>query len=421
MSPLYTLLTNGTNDAFIKNIPIIVVCGCIAVMLFAFCIGIQKNVRFVNWFGTAWVFIGVLFFAIRKFFGVDNPIADAVQGQNVGGGLAVFLPNALIAFVCILLGLFVYGIFTKWLRPTKRIVKKQGDRFFKDERGVDYDPETDDYDDYETYNSMKMVERKGYQTPSLLSRISGGIVCTLNVSIVLFFVIALAFYAIAVMGWDMTTFHPVMKIWWVDMAKRWVYSYAMDFVLIGVVFKIALVGYNKGFVESLRVLLVKVGVWAAVAISFYLPFSAMATSAGVPLLHTLTTRFMNAMRQMGLTEFFVPFVGKLCCGAAICVLALLIVWLINWLFKKFADAIDSIALFRTLDGTLSCVIYALIGVLICFGAGMLIYVCGHFGIFYFPAYVSETSLSSGLYQVCQEILSPMLETMVGAIKGFLGT
>jgi hypothetical protein len=234
----------------------------------------------------------------------------------------------------------------------------------------------------------------------------GGLICAVNVLVVLFVALGMAFYIYGVV--------------YLHTQSTGIYSYALDMAIMGVMFKTAQKGFNKGFTESLRTLFVKLGRWAAAIISFWVPFSATATKAGVPFFYNLTERCMAAAETIGVPAYSAPFTGRLLCGALIFCVALLIIWVLNKLLIKLTDAIDGVTFFRVTDGVLSSAVYAFIGCLTVACVLVIIFLCAYFSILDFPMYVANSHLSNGFFVVCNEKIAPFIETCISTFKGFIG-
>ena len=405
---LLNTLLSGSANAFIIKIPGMAICVAGALLLIAFCVGAKKGLRHVNLFGFFWTVSAVAFILIKKF----SKGAAATDWKGL-----IF--DAILAVGCVF-GCLLVQKFIVWVRrPKVRYVKKKGDKFFKDENGVEYDSEKEDFDDYEEYASTKIKVKKGMGDPNFFGRLCGGLVCALNVSIVLFLSVAAAMFIIVGMKMDQSTFAALFEKGWVNNVKTWSYSYAIDFAIIGILLKNAHGGYNKGFIESLRVLFIKIGVMAASVAAFYLPFSKYATEDGVAFLCSTTNRFMALVESIGVPAFAAPFTGRLVCGAVIYAFMLLALWILNKLLISLADSVEDVALFRVMDGVLSCAVYALIGCLLCVAILGVMYLSSYLAIFDFTPFVTGGYLADGFFSVCEQTIPGLLQTAKETVKGFI--
>ena len=408
MMLLNTLLTISANAAFIQKIPMMAICLAIAFGLIAFCIGAKKGIRRVSLFGVFWAAAAVAFFLVKMY--TKGTAATDLKG---------LIYDTILAAGCVLGGLFVYKFCCWWRRPKVRYVKKKGDKHFKDENGVEYDSEKEDFDDYEKYASTKMAVKTGTGEPKFFGRVFGGLVCVLNVAIVLFLVVAAGMYAIMGMGWEKTACAVLFEKAWIVHLKTWTFNYAVDFVIVGILLKNANNGFGKGFIESLRVLFVKLGALVAFVAAFYLPFSPFATASGWAPLCAVTDRFMAIVEGLGVPAFAAPFTGRLVCGAILYALMLVALWLLNKVFVKLADAVDGISLFRVTDGVLSSAVYVVIGCVVCVAALGALYLCSYFAFYNFAPFLSGGYLANGFFTICEKTLPGLISTGQAIVKGFI--
>ena len=408
MMLLNTLLTSTANAAFIQKIPVMAICLAAALGVIAFCIGAKKGIRRVSLFGVFWTVAAVAFFLVK----ILTKTAAATDFKGL-------ITDTLLAAGCVLGGLFVYKFCCWWRRPKVRYVKKKGDKHFKDENGVEYDSEKEDFDDYEKYASTKMAVKTGTGDPKFFGRLFGGLVCVLNVGIVLFLAVAAGMYAIMGMGWDKTACAVLFEKAWIVNVKTWTYNYAVDFLIIGILLKNANNGYSKGFIESLRVLFVKIGILVTGVAAFYLPFSPYATQAGWAPLCAVTDRFMAIVESMGVPAFAAPFTGRIICAVILYALMLVGLWLLNKLLIMVADAVDGISIFRVTDGILSSAVYAVIGCIVCVAVLGTLYLCTYFAFYNFAPFLSGGYLANGFFAVCEKTIPGLIGTAQSIINGFI--
>ena len=204
--------------------------------------------------------------------------------------------------------------------------------------------------------------------------------------------------------------------------QGYVFNYAFDFLMIGLMLKIARSGYEKGCINSLRLLIVGVGRVVAIGFAFYVPFSGMALSTkegGVRILHSLVNRCIGAAKMMGLPETYAPLVGKLLAGILLFVLVLIVFAILSFFFKKLTTAVDGISAFRVGDGVLACIIYLAIGVAICACIGSVFYVLGAYGIFDVNTLIGKTSLVKKLLDVCGLHIQPAIDSFNAMVAGLI--
>lgn len=385
-------------NALLATNPVILGAGaaCGAIILIAFIIGFVKGFRRVSWSGAVWLAAGVAFGLVSK----KLPAGDAKQTLLIAGG-------------CILGALVLYGVFSLIFRPRQKWVKKKSDRFTKDKYGIKYDEDVLDYDDYEDYESRKVLVTKGMGTPNIFGRLFGGVICAINVIMILYAVIGgvLLFVSSVELGeiaflTELLSDKHVLKI--KDSAiNRWT-----DVITIGIIVHMACKGYEAGFIDSFRSLVIGLGRLAGFGFSFYLPFSPWAKKGA---LATYTARFIGVAEKISLDGTVATIVGKVLFGLVLCVLVMIVLALLNKALEKIAEGIENVSLFRVFDGSLSCLIYFALGVAVCAVAWAGLYTMTHYEIiqatdFFTPA----STFSNGIYEIVEGFLQkPLSDLKIG--------
>lgn len=420
MMPFYAILTNTEASDPLQSLPLIVGAVAAAVLLIAFFIGFAKGFRRVNWGGFVWVAASTGFFLLEYFLGAENPLQLIMAAIFVDETLARLLSSFTLALACIIVALLLQGVCSLLFRPRVKRVAKDGDRFTMDENGIEYDDEDKDYDDYEDYRSRTMLVRKGFRKPSILGRIFGGLICTVNAAAVLVTVLAIALFVICTTPLKDGLLAPMFTNEYMPLVQEYAFKYAFDFLMIGLILKTARHGFEKGFMESLRALVVGVGRVVGIGFAFYLPFSPLvlpADQGGVEILHSFVYRCVEAAALMGLPETIAPMVGQILAGILLFVLVLLLFALLNFILKTLAEGIEGVGFFRVIDGTLACLVYTVIGVAICGIIWSTFYVVGAYGIFDVNTLLAENSLMKKLLDVCGLYIQPALDSFNAMIAG----
>lgn len=422
MMPFYALLTDTQAFDPLQQLPLLIGAFAAAVLLIAFFIGFAKGFRKVSWGGLVWVAASVGFFLLESFLGAENPIKPLIATMIVDEATATFLSSFAFALGCIVVALLLQGVCSLLFRPRVKLVDREGDRFTVDENGIEYDDEDKDYDDYEDYRSRKMVVRKGFRRPSFFGRLSGGVICAINAAAVLVAVLAIALFIVCVTPLKEGLLAPVFTNEYMPLVQEYAFQYAFDFLMIGIILKIARCGYKKGFMESLRALVVGVGRLVGIGFAFYLPFSTMVLpveEGGIEIVHWFVYRCIDAATMMGLTEPYAPLVGQLLAGVLLFVIVLIVFALLNFILKTLAEGIEGVGFFRVIDGALACLVYIVIGAAICAIIWAVFYVVGAYGIFDVSTLVGETSLAKKLLDACGVYIQPALDSFNAMVAGLI--
>ena len=422
MMPIYALLTDGQAFDPLQQLPLFIGAFAAAVLLIAFFIGFAKGFRKVSWGGLVWVAASAGFFLLEYFFGAENPLKPLVATVIADEATATFLSSFAFALGCILVALLLQGVCSLLFRPRVKLVDREGDRFSVDENGIEYDDEETDYDDYEDYRSRKMLVRKGFRRPSLLGRIFGALICMVNVAAVLVAVFAIALFIVCATPLKEGLLAPVFTNEYMPLVQEYAFKYAFDFLMIGLIIKIARCGYEKGFMESLRTLVVGVGRLVGIGFAFYLPFSTMVLpveEGGIEIVHSYVYRCIDAAKMMGLPEAYAPLVGQILAGVLLFVLVLIVFAILNFILKTLAQGIEGVGFFRVVDGALACLVYIVIGAAICALIWSAFYVVGAYGIFDVNALIGETSLVKKLLDACGVYIQPALDSFNATLAGLI--
>ena len=405
---VYSVLASNAN--IWGYLPMATVCFCAVVLFIALCIGLKKGGRRVSWSGLVWLAAGGGFLLAEKFLLDKLPLADLFARWFADESVVAFACSFTLALGCILIALLLYGLATILYRPKAKWKEKTEDIFTKDEYGIEYDDDYKDYDDYEDYQSRKVLVRKGYGKPTAVGRILGGLICVVNTAMVLATVLAVAVFILSATRLKTGVLATMYTVPAVIKFENLAAKYALDLALIGIIVCVACAGRRKGMIQTVRGLILGVGMPAAVALSFYLPFSRFAAADGVRVLYGLVSRSTGAFETLGASEKVAGIIAKILSGALLAGLSAGLLWLIGFLLRALANFVDGVGFLRAIDGALSCLVFMAIGVLVCAVVWGIIYVLGYYGVFTgSDLFAGETSLSKGLLDTFNVYLRPYLE------------
>ena len=421
------LLTAADMLAGLGADPMTIALIAIGLILFiAFCVGFSKGVRKIGWGGLVWVGSVVLFLFCQKEFGERLLNNIHVTITSVEG--EVFDISAIVLFalavLCILAVLIVYGILSLMFRgKTTRKPKVQmqrGPREY-DDFGQEYDVDDDfEEEEDESYAAMIASEKAG---PNLLGRFLGGIFNILSAIMILAVTACVAvlvidsttlkdslasLYEIAI-GEDMLLMPVVL-----DIARQW----GMDVLAIGLMILVAGRGRKKGLLESLRTLFTKVGNVAAIVVSLYIPFSAMVAGGNVDpnnFFYKYVMFFVDAIvPAMGPElEIISPVVSQIAAGVVLAIVASIVMMIIDALWRRLNYKLRKVSFFRLLDGSVSCVVYLVIGAVAVAGLWAVIIALDVYGILESSSMFAETSpISTVMHSVCKVFVEPFLQGLV---------
>ena len=419
MMPSYALLANTEAFDLLQELPALIGGFAAVMLLIAFFIGFKKGFRKVSWGGCVWVVASGGFFLLEYSFGAENPLKPLFATIISNKATVAFLASFVCAIGCIMVALALQGVCSLLFRPRIKFMEKKKNRR---KRGLKFERAEMDCDDYEDYHSRKIVVRKGMRKPSIFARFFGGLICAVNLATVLVSVLSMALFAVCVTRLNEGLFAPAFQDEYMSRVQEYAIRYTFDFLMIGLILKIARSGFEKGCIESLRLLVIGVGRLVAIGLAFYVPFSGRALSVeegGVRIFHSFVYRCIGAAKIMGLPEAYAPLVGKLLAGILLFVLVLIVFAILSFFFKKLTAAVDGISAFRVADGVLACVIYLVIGSAICAFIGSAFYALGAYGIFDINTLIGKTSLVKKLLDVCGLYIQPVIDSFNAMVAGFL--
>lgn len=391
MISLHSILAAG---GLMESLPTIILAVIGVALAIAFVMGFVKGFRKVSWNGLAWLAAGVMFVAVGKL--------APMKGSSEMGTAAITLG---VALACSLVTFAVFGVLGYFLRPKMRWIKDDinGDTSLA-EYGLEFEPEYLDYDgehDYAPYG--KRIYKTGYGTPCFFFRLLGGLTCAINIGMVLAALLGAFLMIVGATGLASMSIGSILNNENMKLILGFAQKYLFEFLSIGIILLMAKQGYNKGLISSLRAIVITIGGFAAVGLSFYLPFSAYAVEG---FIGTLVTRCAGVFASLG---SFSTILGKLLAGCCLLALFCIALVLLNVLLKNVCKLIESIGLTRGLDSCLAAVVYMLIGAALCVGVWFVLAGLDLLGIFYVSKMLDAGAyLSNGLYNFAVSILAPLL-------------
>lgn len=393
MISLHSILAAGD---MMQKLPKIFLIVAICLLGIAFAIGFLKGFRKVSWNGLVWAVAGCAFiFASRTI-------------DSSGTVTKKFVFAMLLALGCIAGVLVLYGLLSYYLRPKIRWVKDNvnGDTSLA-AYGLEFEPEYVNYDgedDWQPYG--KRIKKTGFTPPCFAFRLLGGLACAINVGVILWAVASVFLLGINATSLAEKNVGLILKVKYINTLLTLAQKTVLDVLCIGLIITIAKKGYHAGLVNSLRAILVSLGTLALIALCFYLPFSKFATrDAGIwHYLTVLTNRCINMMHQW-VPKFSKPL-GKIVTGAFLSIGAGVLMVLVNLALKKWCNFVSTTAPTRMVDSILACVLYMIIGALVCVAIWFALAALDHFGVLNISEALTDKGayLSNGLYKFANRFL-----------------
>ncbi len=412
MTPLHTIL-NNTLSATAQSAQqyVLLIVGAFAViLLIAFLIGLKKGARRISWTGIVWLVASVAFVLAGKAFGEEIRKNTISFASRFAKDVQPHIGTLLLAMGAVVVVLLLYGIVSLFLRPSTKGKVKRIDPYSVSVDEMEYEEE------YEEYQQKRQYWQSGYQGPNLAGRLLGGVLCVLNVGMVLAVVVAVATLFINATELKAYT-NGLFENDSVKTLLSYAKQYAMDFLFIGILVAFACKGRKKGFLETLRSLLMGVGTIAVLFLAFYLPFKT--TAEGVELegvstvVYNLVSRCEQAVASMGgRIGSFAPILSKIGAGILLAIVFVTVVLLINWALKTIIQSIMEVKTLRVIDGGVALIIYLIVGFIVCVAIWALLAVLAYYDVFAVDnLFAKGYTLSNAFFKVCQSYVNSILGTL----------
>lgn len=400
----YSILAFEWLKARLGWLPYCVAVLCGVLLAIAFVIGAVKGGARVRWGGFAWLVAGVGFVFADKYLHTKNPVYTFMTARGFDERVTSFASAISLAAACVLVTLLFYGVFAVICRRKRRAVKAQA-TFEKSVR----------YGSYEGFDIDEDETTERGAKPSGLGRLMGGVLCAVNTAAVLATLICIALLVVDSTKLKDGALEAIYTVPAVNKLLPYVAQYALDLAIVGVVFAVAFAGAKKGFTETLRVIVVKIGGLCAIALCLYLPFSRFASSNS--FLNVIVSRCVGLFSKLGVSEKVYTVCGKIAAGVLMGVMVALAFALLNWLLKLLGRSVRRGGFFRALDRMLACLVYLALGVLLCALIWAVLYVFAHYGVFHMGGLTrGATTLSKGFFETFDVYLQPWLVRLSAKLK-----
>lgn len=407
---------------YVKYVPNALLVLGAGLLIIAFLVGFVKGGRKVKWGGLVWLATGVVFLIVNEIVGDTNPLAS-IMPSKYDKRVVAFVWDLTIALLCIIAVLLLYGLLTLLFRP--RVEKERGDNREKEgleALGFKYD-DNNDYQDYQQYQNFLQYRQKQAsivkkkRKPSFFNRLFGAIICAVNTAMVLA-VFYSAFYLII----DATAlkagfFEGIYQTAYVEKILPYIYRYALDMAIIGVILACTLKGKSMGVIEAIRTVLVKIGSPVATVVGCYLPFSPFVQSSFY--LNAVVTRCTGLFTSLGTSEKVAYYGGKVLTCVLIIIALVICFWILNFLLKKLSSGVKKVLPFKAIDNALSCLVFMALGVILVSFIWCVLYTFSYYGIVNtHEVLLRDSGLSKGLFETAWLFGKPRLDIFTEYLKGY---
>jgi hypothetical protein len=199
---------------------------------------------------------------------------------------------------------------------------------------------------------------------------------------------------------------PIYNVATVNRILPWIKRYALDFVIIGIIFATATWGAKRGFTEGIRLFVIWFGVIGALIVSFYLPFSRFVPRNS--FLSVTVSRFVALASKTGWNQTVYTVCAKIGVGLIFAGMSIAVLLVVNLLLKALSNRVSG-GLFGAIDKILAGVTFLIVGALLCAFIWAILYACTHYGVLrMFEITRGQSILSSGFFDFYDVFLQPWL-------------
>ena len=386
------------------------------VALIALIVGAVKSYTGLKPNGLSWALACGAFLLIVKGL-VETDILSSLPifanaTVNTTNFVVAVLILSVIAFA--LTGLFA-AIATGLRNSFNGKVKKAEKIKYAEARGEEFE-----IDENREYRPLPI---DGKSTPRIGNRVFGALTAMVNAVAFTAGLLAVVMFVLALtpLAAEGGLLQPIYTQGATAVVWGLVRQYTLDFLIISFVMFMIRKGWEVGFLEGLRKLIVFAGYVAVVVGPFVLMFSTLVVKeAPLAFLGDFGAVIGNLL--ISVSNGMVPaavalIVGKILVGVVLLIVGLLLMALINWLLIKFVDLVDDVKIFSWLEKTLATVVFFVFGIAVVFVVFSVMYTLGHFAVFDCSVFFTESSvLSNGFFGAAGEWLTPLLDQIVAMLS-----
>ncbi|MBQ9118229.1 MAG: hypothetical protein IJY11_03395 [Clostridia bacterium] len=383
-----------------------VLIGVLAIVgIVAIVVGAIKSYTGIKSHGLPWVLACGVYLILVKAL-IENKVLSSLSLFDY---LTDNATNFIVAvFVLCVVTFLLAGIFAAIAKGLKRSFNKQLKQAEK-QKYAEAHGEEFEIDENKEYKPLPVDGKKPVR---IINRVWGAIssaVCATAFTASIIALLMLVLYATPLRDTaflaEVYTQGPMAEIW------SFVHKYAFDFLMISFVMYMIRKGWEVGFMEGLRKLLVFFGFTAAVIGPFVLMFTApTATGGKLAFLGRFATLISDAIGSNGaIPAVACTVIGKVCVGVILVIIACLLMALINWLLKKLVDLFDDVKILSAIEKSLATIVFFIFAISVLIVIVAIFYALGYYGVFDCRVLFKPYSpISSAFYGACEEWLKPLL-------------
>ncbi len=392
MNALQMLLASN----LMKKLPLYGFLAVGVILLIVFIVGMCKGFFRVSKGGIVWAITGVGFIALYKF--MPNLLESTLSKTALKAHTQVVWGAALLVslVVVMLLSRAILGMIFKPKAKAKAETKT--------ESSEGYEYQLDDVVEEHYAEKPTKYEIKRRTAPGILSRLGGGVTALLNLAVVLAMVAAIGLFVInafkikggveGLIGGDLA-----------EVLNTYLLPYVLDFLIVCIVLFVGKRGFYTGTIGLTRILLMKVGILAAIGFGLAAPFIGAVNR--ISIIATLIERCAGLYAKV---SFVSPaLLGKVTLGVLFAIVGVLAVVLLNLLLKVLIEWVESTTVLRIIDGIFATLIYLVLALGICAVLWGGLYVLDACELFRVQSLLKEGTFSFECFATAEKFLGKFVE------------
>ncbi len=398
MSSLYGILAMKT---LMHAMPTYAVIACAVIVGIAFLVGFIKGFRRVAWGGFYWLLASVGYVIVYSMLSGYNVLSGIFPAEMAS--VAEFAWAILLALLCMMASLLIYGILGLLLRPREVLYKDKEVEI--DDLGFVYEEDWED-------DGLDFVEEtyviKNNKKPNLFGRLAGGFMGAVNAAAVLGVVLSLFLFVINGTAFKNGYIGYIFDVPLVQTVLTYASSYALDVITIGIVMAVTYRGFKRGFIGTTRKLIVFVGVVAILIACFLIPFTQFSY---IYFINRLIERCADMYTKFDV--YYQYLFARITTGVVLAIPGIIVIIIVNVLLKKLVEGVKACGFLRVLDGMLAAVLYAILGAILVLVFWCLLYVLEYCGIFYVSDGLNEyATLSKRFMEFAEFFLKDFVDAFL---------
>ena len=370
----------------------------VSIGVIALIVGWVKGFSRIGW--SAFLLAGAAGFycLFEKFLHDKNPILKigAIASKDIR--IQNFVSSASLLLAAAFCAVFVYGLLSLLFRPKRK----------KKNSYEDVDEDDIELMDIDEDEKIKHEKKHGKPHIGIFNRLIGALVAAVSA---MFALAVIAGYVLVALRAS-PLYDGLQSVYEQNFIAKifpaW-RAHALDFLFVGIVASICYGQYRVGLLGGIRGFICTFGYLAAIVAAFVLPFMDVGPIASLNSYFAgLTNESVDPARAL--------LIGRIASGVVLCVALCLLVALIGWILEMLSKFMQSFFLLRLIDGGI-CVIFVMtVGLVLCLGIGVLLYLLEYFKLMGSSNLFTENSwFVKNMFEAFDALIGEKLDAIFGGV------